>query len=234
LVIDIYKYIFIFKNQILKKKFLFHYFYIAYFLLLYQKYLEFPFFIGHSKHEGVVCNACKQTPIIGHRWKCMSCPGNEVSSDSSVDLCFMCYHSDKHNVRHRFILIQQPVPKELLKDPRGLGENPIILDQRKKSKKITLRGIFPGSRVVRGVDWQWDDQDGGSVNQRGLNNAVSPTNVKRGKVCEIQDWSATTGSVRSAAYVQWDINGNTAGCVKNLYRVGFEGMVCNFLVNEIT
>jgi len=163
----------------------------------------------------------------------MNCPGNEVSSDSSVDLCFMCYHSDKHNIRHRFILIQQPVPKELLKDPRGLGENPIILDQRKKSKKITLRGIFPGSRVVRGVDWQWDDQDGGSVNQRGLNNAVSQAIVKRGKVCEIQDWSAMTGSVRSAAYVQWDINGNTAGCVKNLYRVGFEGMVCNFSVNEI-
>ncbi|XP_060848380.1 uncharacterized protein LOC132927810 isoform X2 [Rhopalosiphum padi] len=179
---------------------------------------------GHSKHEGVVCNSCKQSPIIGHRWKCMNCPGNEVSSDSSVDLCFMCYHSDKHNVRHRFILIQQPVPKELLKDPRSLGENPVILDQRKKSKKITLRGIFPGSRVVRGVDWQWDDQDGGSVNQRGLNNAVSQTIVKRGKVCEIQDWSAVTGSVRSAAYVQWDINGNTAGCVKNLYRVGFEGM----------
>uniref|UniRef100_A0A2H8U1G9 RING-type E3 ubiquitin transferase n=1 Tax=Melanaphis sacchari TaxID=742174 RepID=A0A2H8U1G9_9HEMI len=179
---------------------------------------------GHSKHEGVVCNACKQTPIIGHRWKCMNCPGNEVSSDSSVDLCFMCYHSDKHNIRHRFILIQQPIPKELLKDPRSLGENPVILEQRKKSKKITLRGIFPGSRVVRGVDWQWDDQDGGSVNQRGLNNAVSQTVIKRGKVCEIQDWSLATGSVRSAAYVQWDINGNTAGCVKNLYRVGFEGM----------
>ena len=22
------------------------------------------------------------------------------------------------------------------------------------------RGIFPGARVVRGVDWQWEDQDG--------------------------------------------------------------------------
>lgn len=205
--------------------------------MLYQKYihcLNFLLFIGHTKHEGVVCNSCKQTPIIGHRWKCMNCPGNEVSSDSSVDLCFMCYHGDKHNVRHRFILIQNPIPKELLKDPRSLGENPVVLDQRKKSKKITLRGIFPGSRVVRGVDWQWDDQDGGSVSQKGLNNAVSQTVIKRGKVCEIQDWSAMTGSVRSAAYVQWDINGNTAGCVKNLYRVGFEGMVCNVFVNELT
>ncbi|KAE9543487.1 hypothetical protein AGLY_002287 [Aphis glycines] len=179
---------------------------------------------GHSKHEGVVCNGCKQSPIIGHRFKCMSCPGNEVSNEGSIDLCFTCYHGDKHNVRHRFLLIQQPVPKELLKDPRSLGENPVILEQRKKSKKITLRGIFPGSRVVRGVDWQWDDQDGGSLNLRGMNNAVSQPIVKRGKVCEIQDWSAEKGSVRSAAYVQWDINGGTAGCAKNLYRVGFEGM----------
>lgn len=57
---------------------------------------------------------------------------------------------------------------------------------------------------MRGVDWQWEDQDGG--------------NGRRGKVNEIQDWSAA--SPRSAAYVIWD-NG-----AKNLYRVGFEGMVC--------
>ena len=23
-----------------------------------------------------------------------------------------------------------------------------------------MRGINPGARVVRGVDWQWEDQDG--------------------------------------------------------------------------
>lgn len=52
------------------------------------------------------------------------------------------------------------------------------------------------------VDWQWEDQDGG--------------NGRRGKVNEVQDWSAA--SPRSAAYIVWD-NG-----AKNLYRVGFEGM----------
>ncbi|XP_060598805.1 E3 ubiquitin-protein ligase MIB1-like [Ruditapes philippinarum] len=78
----------------------------------------------------------------------------------------------------------------------------ICVDSRRKSKKITVRGIFPGARVIRGVDWQWEDQDGG--------------NGRRGKVTEIQDWSAA--SPRSAAYVLWD---NVA---KNLYRVGFEGM----------
>ncbi|CAH0404890.1 unnamed protein product [Chilo suppressalis] len=62
-----------------------------------------------------------------------------------------------------------------------------------------------GARVIRGpdwkwgkqVDWQWEDQDGG--------------NGRRGKVNEVQDWSAA--SPRSAAYVVWD-NGT-----KNLYRV---------------
>lgn len=48
----------------------------------------------------------------------------------------------------------------------------ILIEPRRKSKKITARGIFPGARVVRGVDWQWEDQDGG--------------NGRRGKVTEIQ------------------------------------------------
>lgn len=42
------------------------------------------------------------------------------------------------------------------------------------------------------------------------------------QVTEIQDWSAA--SPHSAAYVLWD-NG-----AKNLYRVGFEGMVSKLLV----
>jgi len=47
-----------------------------------------------------------------------------------------------------------------------------LVEPRRKSKKITSRGICPGARVVRGVDWQWEDQDGG--------------NGRRGKVTEIQ------------------------------------------------
>lgn len=80
------------------------------------------------------------------------------------------------------------------------------MEPRRKSKKLVVRGIFPGARVVRGVDWQWEDQDGG--------------NGRRGKVNDLQDWSAA--SPRSAAYIVWD-NGS-----KNLYRVGFEGMVSIF------
>lgn len=44
---------------------------------------------------------------------------------------------------------------------------------------------------------------------------------KRGKVVDIQDWCPT--ATRSAAYIIWD-NGT-----KNLYRVGFEGMVSDLV-----
>nr|CAG4635323.1 EOG090X02DA [Artemia franciscana] len=86
----------------------------------------------------------------------------------------------------------------------------VLLEARRKSKKIGVRGIFAGARVVRGVDWQWEEQDGG--------------NGRRGKVTEIQDWSAS--SPRSAAYVVWDCG------TKNLYRCGFEGMADLKLVTD--
>ena len=134
------------------------------------------------KHEGTMCDTCKQQPIFGIRWKCAEC--------SNYDLCSICYHGDKHNLRHRHYRIL------------AAGHERVLMEPRRKSKKITVRGIYPGARVIRGVDWQWEDQDGG--------------NGKRGKVTEVQDWSAI--SPRSAAYVIWD-NG-----AKNLYRIGFEGM----------
>lgn len=157
-----------------------------------------------------MCDTCKQQPIFGIRWKCAEC--------TNYDLCSMCYHggasvisermrrapltitfaTDKHHVRHRHYRILAP------------GHDRVLMEPRRKSKKITVRGIYPGARVVRGVDWQWEDQDGG--------------NGKRGKVTEIQDWSAT--SPRSAAYVVWDTG------AKNLYRIGFEGMADLKVVND--
>ncbi|KAJ8960891.1 hypothetical protein NQ318_020190 [Aromia moschata] len=137
-----------------------------------------------------MCDTCRQQPIFGIRWKCAEC-GN-------YDLCSVCYHGDKHQLRHRFYRITTP------------GSERVYLETRRKTKKIAIRGIFPGARVVRGVDWQWEDQDGG--------------NGRRGKVQEVQDWSAA--SPRSAAYIVWD-NGS-----KNLYRVGFEGMADLKVVND--
>ncbi|XP_061509044.1 E3 ubiquitin-protein ligase mind-bomb [Anopheles gambiae] len=142
------------------------------------------------KHEGTMCDTCRQQPIFGIRWKCAEC--------NNYDLCSICYQSDKHHLRHRFHRITTP------------GGEKTLLEPRRKSKKIAVRGIFPGARVVRGVDWQWEDQDGG--------------NGRRGKVNEVQDWSSA--SPRSAAYVVWD-NG-----AKNLYRVGFEGMADLKVVND--
>ncbi|CAH0390695.1 unnamed protein product [Bemisia tabaci] len=134
------------------------------------------------KHEGTMCDTCHQQPICGIRWKCAAC--------ENFDLCSTCYHGDKHILRHRFHRMTTP------------GSERVLMEPRRKSKKITVRGIFPGAKVVRGVDWQWEDQDGGGG--------------RRGKVNEVQDWSAA--SPRSAAYVVWE-NGS-----KNLYRVGYEGM----------
>lgn len=37
----------------------------------------------------------------------------------------------------------------------------VIVESRRKAKKISARGLFPGSRVIRGVDWNWESQDGG-------------------------------------------------------------------------
>jgi len=135
-----------------------------------------------SKHDGTMCDTCRQQPIFGIRWKCGEC--------TNYDLCSYCYHGDKHHLRHRFYRIAT------------VGSERMLLEPRRKSKKIPVRGIFHGARVIRGVDWQWEDQDGG--------------NGRRGKVTEVQDWSAA--SPRSAAYIIWDTG------AKNLYRVGFEGM----------
>ncbi|RMC15518.1 hypothetical protein DUI87_07712 [Hirundo rustica rustica] len=94
------------------------------------------------KHDGTMCDTCRQQPIIGIRWKCAEC--------TNYDLCTVCYHGDKHHLRHRFYRITTP------------GSERVLLESRRKSKKITARGIFAGARVVRGVDWQWEDQDGGN------------------------------------------------------------------------
>lgn len=107
----------------------------------------------------------------------------------------------------------------------------LVKDSRRKSKKITMKGIVAGGRVVRGVDWQWEDQDGNNICCVMVcvifHVLLIPGGVgKRGKVVDIQDWCPT--ATRSAAYIVWD-NGT-----KNLYRVGFEGMVslCCYGIQE--
>lgn len=71
--------------------------------------------------------------FTGIRWKCAEC--------SNYDLCSVCYHGDKHNLRHRFYRISAP------------GAQRCLVEPRRKSKKQAVRGIFPGARVVRGVSY---------------------------------------------------------------------------------
>lgn len=132
------------------------------------------------KHS-VVCDGCQASPLYGVRWKCLSCP--------NLNLCSPCYHGDQHNMKHPFCHITTP------------SSSRIAVECRRKAKKTMSRGVFTGARVVRGVDWQWEDQDGGMGH--------------KGKVAELGDWS--DASLRSGVYVVWE------GGRKNLYRLGFEG-----------
>lgn len=75
--------------------------------------------------------ACDISFLPGIRWKCAEC--------SNYDLCSVCYHGDKHHMRHRFYRISAP------------GAQRCLVEPRRKSKKQAVRGIFPGARVVRGV-----------------------------------------------------------------------------------
>lgn len=64
--------------------------------------LSFLFFLFLTgiKHDGTMCDTCRQQPIIGIRWKCAEC--------TNYDLCTVCYHGDKHHLRHRFYRITTP------------------------------------------------------------------------------------------------------------------------------
>uniref|UniRef100_A0A5S6Q828 RING-type E3 ubiquitin transferase n=1 Tax=Trichuris muris TaxID=70415 RepID=A0A5S6Q828_TRIMR len=134
------------------------------------------------KHDWT-CESCRQGPIFSVLWQCAECP--------NCCLCSSCYNNDKHSLKHRFWRLGWP------------GSTGCIMEPRKKSKKIPFRGLYPGAQVVRGIDWQWDNQDGGAGG--------------RGRIRDIQEWSKDYP--RSAAYVVWDSGS------QNLYRVGFDGMV---------
>lgn len=93
------------------------------------------------KFPGINCDECGQKGIIGTRWKCSVC--------ENFDLCDGCYHSDKHNINHRFLRYDCP---------QKVSEVP----SRENSPKSEVLGIFPGATVVRRVeDWLYGRNDGG-------------------------------------------------------------------------
>ncbi|XP_071109275.1 E3 ubiquitin-protein ligase MIB2-like isoform X1 [Haliotis cracherodii] len=135
------------------------------------------------KHTNIICDACKKQGIQGMRWKCTKC--------HDFDLCTLCYMIDKHDMNHSFIRFESSSSKGFK------------MTKRMVASKCQAWGIFTGSRVVRGPDWDWGNQDGGEG--------------KIGKVTDIRGWDSE--SSRSVAHVTWS-SGST-----NVYRVGHKGKV---------
>ncbi|CAG2253190.1 MIB [Mytilus edulis] len=55
------------------------------------------------EHEDFTCDGCRQDPLYGIRWKCLTC--------ADYDLCTKCYIIDKHIVDHIFKRIVSPNSK---------------------------------------------------------------------------------------------------------------------------
>ena len=152
------------------------------------------------------CNSASSSFFIsGIRWSCSMC---STTSRNSYDLCTTCYMSDKHDVNHQFWRIETLNKTEVdLQDPSSpfqVSEGTVLMPTRNGSKKRLLKGLFPNCKVVRGQDWNWNDQDGGPG--------------KIGKIIEIHGWD--NESERSVASVRW-----SSSNAQNVYRLGHKGKV---------
>uniref|UniRef100_UPI00398E4BB9 E3 ubiquitin-protein ligase MIB2 n=1 Tax=Pristiophorus japonicus TaxID=55135 RepID=UPI00398E4BB9 len=135
------------------------------------------------RHPNIICDCCKKHGIMGMRWKCKVC--------FDYDLCTQCYMINKHDLTHSF------------ERHETAHSQPVPVGPRQNLPRIVLKGIFQGSKVVRGPDWDWGNQDGGEG--------------KIGKVVDIRGWDTESG--RSVSSVTWS-NGTT-----NVYRMGHKGKV---------
>jgi len=136
------------------------------------------------KHDGLACFACKQSPILGMCWRCLDC------KDLTVNLCTSCYMADEHDIQHVF---------HRRDSSRVEG---VSVGRRSNERKIQARGIYPGAKVTRGPDWEYDNQDGGIGTF--------------GSVKKITNWKENPAS---AAAVSWE-NGT-----ESTYRLGYNGKV---------
>jgi len=134
-------------------------------------------------HSNSKCDSCSGE-IYGIKWTCSTC--------QDFDLCTPCYMKRCHELSHKFVrFVDNNCPGELVGD-------------RLSARMVEVFGMFPNAVVVRGKDWNWDDQDGGLGGQ--------------GKVTSIQDWRGQTA--RSVVSVMWH-----QSKVENMYRVGHKGKV---------
>lgn len=134
-------------------------------------------------HTNVSCNECKKQAIEGIRWECSDCV--------NYNLCTWCYIDDKHPLDHGFNRVE------------ARGKPRVYVGNRLGKCKVEARGIFPGAQVMRGPDWDWGNQDGGTQSV--------------GLVLDVRGWE--TESFRSVACVKWKPTST------NVYRVGHKGKV---------
>ncbi|XP_071110075.1 E3 ubiquitin-protein ligase MIB2-like [Haliotis cracherodii] len=136
------------------------------------------------RHRGFTCVGCDTEDFLGTRWTCSQC--------KSDTLCLPCYSADKHDPSHVFLRHDMP-------EDAG-----VKVKKRTTCLKIRSLGLFSGARVVRGEDWKWGTQDGGSG--------------RKGTITEILH-EPKAGTTRDTVRVKWDVGPS------NLYRVGHEGKV---------
>ncbi|RNA37255.1 E3 ubiquitin- ligase MIB2 isoform X2 [Brachionus plicatilis] len=143
------------------------------------------------RHSNVICDNCKKRGIQGVRWKCTKC--------FDFDLCTHCYMADKHDLTHQFMRFETSTSQGYL------------VTKRSGSVKITAKGIFSGATVIRGPDWEWQNQDGGPG--------------KTGKVIDMRGWDRE--SFFSVASIEWSTTG-----ISNVYRIGHKGKIDVKYVHE--
>ncbi|XP_076451704.1 E3 ubiquitin-protein ligase MIB1-like [Babylonia areolata] len=135
------------------------------------------------RHKGVTCDGCHETNIVGMRWKCGEC--------EDYDLCSPCYFNDCHDRGHQFMRYETPVTA------------PVKMEKRSKCITIQVMGIYPDATVVRGLHWEWQDQDGGPGKDGVVTDLMTPGD----------------NSARSSVRVAWQAGGS------NVYRLGLKGKV---------
>ncbi|XP_067658955.1 E3 ubiquitin-protein ligase MIB2-like isoform X2 [Haliotis asinina] len=119
----------------------------------------------HSVRHTKICDACTENGIVGIRWKCSVC--------DDVDLCSVCYVTDKHDLTHPFLRID------------SVGAQAVPVGKRNQCMKARAMGIFPGATVVRGKDWRFDNQDGGPGSKGHVTSLSTPTTLSARSVVEV-------------------------------------------------
>ncbi|XP_061196628.1 E3 ubiquitin-protein ligase MIB2-like [Saccostrea echinata] len=130
------------------------------------------------------CSECQWELFYGMCWECKIC--------KDTNLCSICYFRGKHDMEHEFVRYTMP--------------NAEGVDVQKRFSSLAMRsfGMYPGAKVIRGKDWEYDDQDGGSGTV--------------GTVRDIRSFKKDM-SHRNAVGVMWP---SGKGFV---YRIGYKGKV---------